>query len=82
MTHDIFQFGIQPELLHFAASIIVFLGSVCVAVSGWLIRRAVRSFDDLVSDYQETKEITYWCKTVLEQANFVRPIGPGIGGRA
>lgn len=75
--------AISPEFQHVVAAFVVALCSVCTAVSGWLIKRAVRKYDNLEEATDKNTADISWIKGVIEAAGIiVRPIGPGIGGRA
>lgn len=75
--------AISPEFQHIAAAFVVGLCSVCTAISGWLIKRAVSKYDDLEEKTDKNTADISWLKGVIEAAGIVvRPIGPGIGGRA
>jgi hypothetical protein len=75
--------ALSPEFQHLAAAFIVGSCSVCTAVSGWLIKRAVSKYDDLEKATEKNATDISWLKGVIEAAGIVvRPIGPGIGGRA
>ena len=74
--------AIQAELIHLTATALLGVFAGISGLVGWTIRRDIRRYDAFKEDYQEVRDKVNWCKTVLEQAGFVRPIGPGIGGRS
>jgi hypothetical protein len=75
--------AISPEFQHLVAAFIVGTCSVCTAISGWLIKRAVSKYDDLEKKTDKNASDISWIKGVIEAAGIVvTPIGPGIGGRS